>query len=80
MAGIVFWSLFSLFYSHHSDILTGTPCIEVPETNAISLAYQSCGLDGLLSFEAFEKTLDYVQRYAPTNPIVAICDFTKPSS
>ena len=80
MVGIVFWSLFSLFYSHHSDILTGTPCIEVPETNAISLAYQSCGLDGLLSFEAFEKTLDYVQRYAPTNPIVAICDFTKPSS
>lgn len=41
--------------------------------------YDACGLNGRLSFDAFQKCLDGFNKYKPTKSIVAICDFSKPS-
>lgn len=42
--------------------------------------YEICGLKGLVSFDAFKKSLDGYRHYKPLKPLIAICDFTKPSS
>lgn len=42
--------------------------------------FESCSLNGLLSFDVFAKSLEGFKRYNPQKSVIAICDFTKPSS
>jgi hypothetical protein len=42
--------------------------------------YKECGLEGQLSFDAFQKSMDGYHKYKPQKHILAICDFSKPSS
>lgn len=53
---------------------------ETPVLKDVHQLYESCGLNGLVSFDAFKKSLDGYRHYKPLKPLIAICDFTKPSS
>ena len=41
--------------------------------------YEDCGLNGLISYDAFKKCMQGYDRYKPVKHIVAICDFSKTS-
>ena len=46
---------------------------------AVECLFQNCGLEGLISFDAFSKAIEGFEKYHPLKSILAICDFTKPS-
>lgn len=47
---------------------------------AVSSLYHDCGLEKLICIEAFNNSLSGYNQYSPNKPIIAICDFTKPST
>jgi hypothetical protein len=51
----------------------------VKHADHIRQLYIDCGLQGLLSFNAFRKSMEGYEKYKPSKPIIAICDFSKPS-
>lgn len=42
--------------------------------------YIKTGLKGVLSYEAFQRAVQGVKQYSPAKTIVAVCDFSKPST
>ena len=42
--------------------------------------YNDCGLQGFISLHAFENAMSGYEKYGTSKPILAICDFSKPSS
>ncbi len=42
--------------------------------------YHECCLEDQISLKAFEKAMAGYEKYSPAKPILAICDFTKPSN
>ncbi|MCS6935390.1 MAG: murein L,D-transpeptidase catalytic domain family protein [Chitinophagales bacterium] len=54
-----------------------TPLVHIPSVPAL---YEKCGLHGQLSFEAFQQAVTGYSRYGTEKPVIAICDFTKPST
>jgi len=50
------------------------------EPTRIATLYHDCGLENMLSIAAFNNSLAGYEKFAPSKPIIAICDFTKPSS
>lgn len=61
-------------------VLFSTQASPLPAKEAWGQLYKDCGLQNLLSFDAFEKACDGVVKYHPAKQIIAICDFSKPSS
>lgn len=50
------------------------------EPNKVSTLYHDCGLENRISLAAFDNSLAGYEKFAPSKPIIAICDFTKPSN
>ena len=48
--------------------------------STIESIYQRMGLESMLSLEAFTNGLKGLQRFHPAKRIIAICDFSKPST
>lgn len=42
--------------------------------------YKELKLTNIIGFEAFKKSMEGYAKYKPSKPIIAICDFTKPSN
>lgn len=42
--------------------------------------YTKTGLKGVLTYEAFQRAVQGVKQYNPAKSIVAVCDFSKPST
>lgn len=42
--------------------------------------YQACGVQSVLSFEVFKKAVQGKERFGVKQSMIAICDFTKPST
>lgn len=55
-------------------------CEETCPVSTFEAIYQRMGLEALLSREAFTNGLKGLQQFHPAKRIIAICDFTKPSS
>jgi hypothetical protein len=53
---------------------------EYNHDNEIRQLYTDCGLENLMPFEAFSLSYQGYEKYKPAKPLLAICDFTKPSS
>jgi hypothetical protein len=49
------------------------------KTNIAAL-YKECGLQDMISLKTFEKAMDGYNKYCHAKNIIAICDFTKPST
>ncbi len=49
-------------------------------TNSTLELFNACGLTGEMDYKIFEKAMNGYEKYAHTKPVIAICDFTKPSS
>ena len=47
--------------------------------SSIKALYDECHLNGLLCYDAFQKSLEGYQKHKPAKPIIAVCDFSKPS-
>lgn len=71
--------MFILFLSGQRTQDEGYHLKPAPEANSIADEYKECGLKGLISYEAFEKCMQGFEKYAVAKPVVAICDFSKPS-
>ena len=58
-----------------------TDAIAAPVTTAdrTSCLYHDCGLQGIVSYDAFSRCIAGYDRIKPTKHIVAICDFSKTS-
>ncbi len=71
-------SLFALFFmpDEKKDVCTA-PVVKTEDR--ASVLYNDCHLNGILSFDAFQKSLVGYEKYKPAKPIIAICDFSKPS-
>jgi hypothetical protein len=61
-----------------------TPAASLPEApcvaESVSDLYHEMGLDQLVSYAAFSKGVDGIRRFNPAKSVIAICDFTKPST
>ncbi|MBK8658639.1 MAG: murein L,D-transpeptidase catalytic domain family protein [Bacteroidetes bacterium] len=42
--------------------------------------YTDCGLENILSFDAFSRSYEGYEKYKPEKPLLAVCDFSKPSN
>lgn len=62
------------------DTRTDAVTAPVSAADRASCLYHDCGLDGLVSYDAFRKCLDGYDRIKPAKHIVAICDFSKSSN
>jgi hypothetical protein len=56
---------------------TKVPIVTVDHVRQL---YVECGLQGLLPYEAFRKSMLGYERFKPSKHIVAICDFSKASN
>lgn len=68
--------LFNAAQTGHSEV---EPATSVTHSDVRQL-YNDCELNGVIAFDAFKKSVEGYNRFKPAKPIIAICDFTKPSS
>lgn len=71
-------SLLGIFMSAGSSDATHVLPTKL-SVSPIQELYDACGLNGRLSFDAFQKCVEGFNKYKPAKPIIAICDFSKPS-
>lgn len=62
-----------------SKINTPTPT-EIKIKDATELLFESCGLNGVVSMEAFKAAMKGYSRFQPMNSILTIVDFSRPSN
>ena len=76
----IYW--LTLLNIYFSEPLLPSKAIEsksVPVTEYENL-YKELKLTNIIGFEAFKKSMEGYDKYKPSKPIIAICDFTKPSN
>ena len=66
-------------------ISTHSPAVGVTKkdlayTNSTLELYNACGLTGEMEYKIFEKAMAGYEKYNHAKSVIAICDFTKPSS
>jgi len=71
-------SLFAIFFNPEEKKDVCVAPVEKNLSNTRAL-YNDCHLNGVLSYDAFQKSLEGYQKYKPAKPIIAVCDFSKPS-
>ncbi|MBK9272421.1 MAG: murein L,D-transpeptidase catalytic domain family protein [Saprospiraceae bacterium] len=83
---LITWSIAFVFYKGSSgtcSIPEHCPDLEQTESTSNDIAricFANCNLDGKVDFEVFKKAIDGVDLFRPAKKIIAICDFTKPST
>jgi hypothetical protein len=81
----LFVFVFLSFFLHSNTAVNTTnftlPTVNsIPDENTAENLYNECGLNGLISLSSFEKAFAGYEKYHPVKSILAICDFSKPSS
>ena len=71
--------LFLLLFHPGEEIKTDAAKAPTATTDRTTQLYSECGLDGMISYDAFRKCIDGYERFKPAKHIVAICDFSKTS-
>jgi len=76
----IYWlTLLNIYFSEPLLPSKGIEGKSIPATEYENL-YKELKLTNIIGFEAFKKSMEGYAKYKPSKPIIAICDFTKPSN